>query len=461
MRRERPGSRTRDLTVGPVAPQLALFALPLLGSSLIQQLYNTVDLLFVGNVLGKEASAAVGASSLLVTCLLGFFIGLSAGVGIVIAHAFGKGEPARLQAAASASILCGIVGGAGITVLGWIFAPTLLAWLNTPESVLSEAVAYLRVYLLGTTSVLTYNMGAAVLRAVGDSRSPLAYQFAGGACNVALDALFLLVLDRGIESAAWAGCIAQTVAATLVVASLVRSRDDRERRLVSPFAKGGALSSILRVGAPIGLQTTAITLSNILVQHQINGLGVDAVAAFAAYFKIELLIYLPIMAFGQAMTVFAAQCIGAGKEERMRAGVRSCLAMSAALAAATSWALLGLGSLAFGAFNPDTSVIAQGTSIIAVTFPFYVIYPVLEILGSAVRGAGRPTIPMAIVLGNICVLRTVAVLAVASTSYDAQSIALVYPLSWATTGICMAAYYLRGTWLPSCAVPQARHGATD
>jgi putative MATE family efflux protein len=438
---------TRDLTKGTIWKQLLLFALPLLGSSLIQQLYNTVDLLFVGNFLNKEAFAAVGASSLIITCLVGFFTGMSAGTGVVSAQSFGRKSKTDLQRAVHTAIGFSFLGGAMLMAIGYIGAPAFLRWMNTPAEILGISVSYLRIYFLSLISIVTYNMGSGILRAVGDSKSPLLYQFVGGIINVVMDALFLVVLGYGVEGVAWATLFSQTVAAGCVLIHLSLTSGDHHLSWIKIRIDKDILIRILQVGVPVGLQSLVITLSNIFVQYQINGFGVEAIAAFAAYFKVELVIYLPIVAFGQAITIFAAQNIGAGKIERMKKGTRDCLLMGMMLTVITSAVMLVFGREAFWIFNHDFSVIGYGIRIIQTTFPFYFLYVILEVLGGSIRGSGKSTPPMLIVLLNICVFRTILLFTIMTFYTDIRGVAMVYPITWATTAACMSVYFLKGKWL--------------
>jgi putative MATE family efflux protein len=439
-------SAARDLTKGIIWTQLLSFALPLLGSSLIQQLYNTVDLLFVGNLLGKEAAAAVGASSLIITCVLGFFTGLSVGAGIMIAQRFGNKSMDGLEQSVHTSVGLSFAGGVILTAVGYAGAPLFLQWLNTPDEILVQAVSYIRIYFLSLTSIITYNMGAGILRAVGNSQSPMLYQLAGGIANVALDVLFLFVFGWGIDGVAWATMLSQTLAAALALFELSHTQDAHRLCWKKIYINRGILTRIIEIGVPIGFQTMLITLSNIFVQYKINNLGVDAIAAFTAYIKVELVIYLPIVAFGQAMTTFSAQNIGAGKIDRMIKGTRICILMGTALAALSSVLMLAVGHSAFAAFNNDPGVIEDGLMIIRITFPFYFLYVFGEVLGAAIRGGGKTAPPMAIVITNICVMRTLLLFTIAGLYPDIRGIAITYPLTWASTALCMAMYYFKGRW---------------
>ncbi len=445
---------TRDLTEGVIWKQLLLFTLPLLGSSLIQQLYNTVDLLFVGNFLGKEAFAAVGASSLIITCLVGFFTGLSAGTAVISAQTFGRKSKAELQRAVHTAIGLSFLGGAVLMAIGYSGAPLFLRWMNTPAEILGISVSYLRIYFLSLLSVVTYNMGSGILRAVGDSKSPLLYQLIGGITNIVLNALFLIVLGYGVEGVAWATLFSQTVAAGCVLIHLSITNGDHHLSWSKIRIDKETIFRILHVGVPVGLQSLVITLSNIFVQYFINGFGVEAIAAFAAYFKVELVIYLPIVAFGQAITTFSAQNIGAGEIERMKKGTRDCLLMGITLAIITSALMLIFGREAFWLFNRDSLVIDYGIRIIQTTFPFYFLYVILEVLGDSIRGSSKSIPPMIIVLLNICVLRTILLFTITTYYADLRGVAITYPVTWATTAVCMSVYFLKGKWLvqhaPKC-----------
>lgn len=444
--------RTHDLTEGTIWKQLLLFALPLLGSSLIQQMYNTVDLIFVGNILGKEASAAVGASSLIITCLVGFFTGLSVGTVIIIAQSFGQKSKIDLQRAVHTAIGLSLLGGVILMVIGYIGAPHFLRWMNTPEEIWSTSLSYLRIYFLSLISIITYNMGSGILRAVGDSKSPLFFQLIGGITNVAMDALFLVVFDYGVDGVAWATLFSQSIAAGCVLIHLSRTNGDHHLSWIKIRIYKDFLLRILKVGVPVGLQSLVITLSNIFAQYQINSFGVDAIAAFTAYFKVELIIYLPIVAFGQAITTFSAQNIGAGKVERMKIGTKVCLLMGITLTIATSVTVLIFGRQAFGVFNQDSSVINYGIRIIQTSFPFYFLYVILEVLGGSIRGAGKSTQPMIIILLNICVLRTILLFSIMSFYHDVRGVAMTYPVTWAVTDICMFIYFFKGKRLKKIAM---------
>lgn len=308
----------RNLTEGIIWKQLLLFALPLLGSSFIQQLYNTVDLLFVGNLLEKEATAAVGASSLVITCIVGFFTGLSVGTGVIVSLALGAGEKKKIEDTIHTAMGLSLAGGAVLSVIGIALAEPFLRWMNTPEEILPAAVSYARIYFLSMIPIVTYNMNSGILRALGNSKMPMLIQFAGGIVNIIMDYVSIRYWHMGVDGVAWATMGSQGAAALLSVLSLMRGERGYRLRWKKLRIQGSIFQEILKLGVPAGLQSMVITLSNVFIQYAINGFGVDEIAAFAAYFKVELLIYLPIVAFGQAMMTFSGQNAGAGKPERVK-----------------------------------------------------------------------------------------------------------------------------------------------
>lgn len=441
-------SKTRDMTKGPIGRQLILFALPLLGSSLIQQLYNTVNLIFVGQLLGKEASAAVGASSMLVTCLVGFFTGMSVGASVVAARHYGAKDMQALKQTIHTAMAIGFGGGLLLMALGIAFAPTFLQWMNTPADIMQQATGYIRIYFFSLVSLIVYNVGSGILRALGDSKSPMLYQLVGGIINVAANALCILGLGWGVNGSAVASFFAQGVAAVLVLRHLCKLDDAYRLRWGQIRLHGSIAKSILKVGVPAGVQATATTFSNLFIQTHINGLGVDVIAAFTAYFKVELFIYLPIMAFSQAATTFTGQNVGAGHLDRVKKGTRTGIAVGVCFTAVLSALTLLLARQAFGLFTSEAIVIDIGVSLAQIAFPFYFLYVFLEVFASTIRGAGKALPPMLIVLVNMCGVRLLLLQVFVSIWHSAQSVAMIYPATWFITALCMAAYYRFGKWLP-------------
>ncbi|MGM9640321.1 MAG: MATE family efflux transporter [Faecousia sp.] len=436
------------MTQGPIGKQLVTFALPLFAGSLIQLLYNTVDLMFVGRILGAEASAAVGASSLIVTCILGVFTGLSVGVGVAAAKAVGSANTQRLKdiirTAAGLTCLLALV----LTILGLLMAPVCLRWMRTPEDILPTATSYLRLYLLSLISIVSYNIGSGILRALGNSRSPMLYQLVGGIANLLGNTVFIYFLNWGVQGAALATACSQGLAAFLTVRHLCMMKTEYRLRLGKMGLDKAICKEFLIVGIPSAVQSVVITLSNLIVQTHINELGVDSIAAFTAYFKVENFIYLPIMAFGQACSTFTSQNIGTYQVERVKKGVNMSVLLGVAVTLGTSALTLIFSKFAFGLFAKDADVIELGVQIAWVAYPFYFVYVFLEVYASAIRGAGKALPAMGIIVVNMCLVRTCVLKGILHYVPSVMGVAAVYPITWVCTAACLFLYYRSGRWLP-------------
>lgn len=431
-----------DFTEGPVWKKLIIFAIPLLLSSLVQQLYNTVDLIFAGHFLGTDAASAIGASSLLIICLVGFFGGLSVGAGVVIAHAFGAGNKSKLKAAVHNAVALSLAGGALLMVVGYFLAPVYLKLVNTPPALQEHALGYLRIYFLSFMPVVTYNICSGVLRALSDAKTPLYAQFIGGIANVLMNALFVLVFKTGINGIAWATLVSQSIAAGLIVYKLTKLDSGyalrwKDIRLIPELA-----GKMLGIGIPAGTQTLVIALANVIVQYHINSISIPAIAAFTAYFRVELIIYLPIVAIGQATMVFVGQNMGAEKYERIKKGTRQCLVVGLCMTVVLSALGLIFGEELFRVFTKDREVIALGLQIIHITFPFYFIYLILQVLGDSLRGMGLAKPPMYIIMLNLCLVRTALLFLIVPGFPDVRGVAVTYPVTWALTAAAMSIYYI-------------------
>lgn len=429
-----------NLTQGSIAKGVVLFALPLLGSSVVQQLYATVDLLFVGNVLGSGPLAAVGISTLLISCLIGFFVGLSVGVNVVIARFFGRGLSEDVARAIHTAILLGVLGGITLAALGIVIAPYYLQLMATPREIFTDALCYLQIYFLSMVSVVLYNQAAGIFRGIGDSITPLIAQIAGGIFNIGMNAFFLIVLEYGIAGSAYATFISQSVAAGILLCKLISHPVFRLRFSELKLHKD-IVQGILLIGIPTGLQSLVITLSNVFIQHHIDLLGTSTIAAFSAYFKIELPIYYAIVSLGQAATTYVAQNHAAGLEKRARKATNICLMLGLGVLIILAGVLLAFGQWAFWVFSQDTTVIAIGVSIITITFPCYWIYVFLEVFAGSIRGRGNSVGPMIIILANICILRTVLLGILSTFGATVEDIAWLYPVTWLSTSVCMAICY--------------------
>ena len=436
-------NNSHTLTKGSVGKGILLFALPLLGSSLIQQLYSTVDLIFVGQLLGTKASAAIGASGLIVTCMIGFFNGMAVGTNVFAARHYGARRFEQLKKLIQTIFWTGIIGGFFLTVIGLVLSPVFLTWMGTPESIFPLAVRYLRIYMASMISVVSYNLLSGVLRALGDSRTPMLYQFFGGIINVFADFIFLYVFHMGVEGTAFATLFSQTFAAIGVMIHLYRLKKTYALRIRFSDCSLKEFTDILKVGVPAGVQSIIITLSNIIIQSQINTLGVTSVASFTVYFRVELIIYLPIVALGQAVVSFIGQNYGAGNWERIKKGNRLCIFGGSLITFAACILLIIAMPVILNVFTKDAAVAAQTLEIVKVTFPFYFFYTVLECFSSNLRGFGKAFLPMIVTVISFCGFRIVALFALMAKNPSQYKVALSYPISWGIAAAAMAILYVR------------------
>lgn len=441
--------RNTDLTQGNITRQIVFFALPLLIGALIQQLYSTVDMMFVGQILGTNAAAAVGASGMIVNCIIGFFTGLSVGVGVVVGKTVGSRDEPRLRRVIHTAAGLTLVMGTVLLIAGILLAPHLLRWMDVPENIHADATIYLRIYLCSILSIVSYNVGTGILKALGDSRTPTIYQLIGGIANVIGNWLFIVVLGWGVVGAALTTLLSQTLAAALTVIRLYQLPESYRLQTKSIRLEGVLCREILGVGIPSAIQAILISLSNVFIQMAINQLDVLSIAAFTAYYKVENIIYYPIMAVGQACSAFVSQNIGAGQRSRAREGTRKSIFLGVGVTFATSALVVANSQLAFSLFSRDPDVIELGSRIGYVTYPLYFLYVILECCAASIRGAGKAMPTMVITLLNMCLFRVVVLAALMHIFHTVTGIALVYPITWVTTSISMAAYYHWGHWEPT------------
>ena len=432
--------RQNDLTKGHIGKGLLIFLLPLLASTLIQQLYNTVDLIFVGKFCGTKATAAVGASSLMITCLIGFFNGMAVGTNVVASHIYGKKDENSLKNTIQTVFIIGLIGGLILTIIGMYFAPVFLKYMNTPRSIFDIATRYLRIYTLSMISVVIYNLFCGILRAIGDSKSPMIFQIFGGIVNVISDFIFIVILRMGVEGAAIATLLSQTFTAILTIICFYRRKEQPKLQFTFKIFDMHIFKKILVIGVPSGIQSVVITLSNIIIQSQINSFGVNAIASFTAYFKVELIIYLPIVVLGQALVSFVGQNYGASQYDRIDKGVKYSIIVSVIVSIIVSTLIIFNSDIVFGVFTSSKDVMIYGKNIISITFPFYFLYAILECSSSKIRGIGVSIPPMLITLCSFCGIRIIALIILIKKYNSISSIAATYPISWLFAAILMALY---------------------
>ena len=441
----RPGN---GITEGVIWKQRLRFCFPSLFGSFFQQLYNTTDAVIVGNFVGKEALAAVGGSTgTLINLLVGFFVGLSSGATVMVAQYYGAQQPQEVSKTVHTAMALSIASSVFLTVLGIAVAPWALRAMGTPEDIMDYAVTYMRIYFGGTLFSLVYNMGASILRAVGDSKRPLYFLIASTGVNIVLDLLFVVVFKLEVLGVAVATVLSQVFSAVLVVIVLVRT--EMPYRLV--FRKirfhMDSLKQIVRIGIPAAFQSAMYSISNVIIQSSINSFGTDVVAAWTAYGKIDSVFWMTVQAYGLSASTFVGQNFGAQNYPRLRKTVRTCMLMAAVTTVGLSTVLYFFGGIVYRLFISDPAVIQQGVEILRMLVPTYITYISIEILGAAVRGTGDSVIPTVLTCFGVCILRVVWIMAVVPIRPSVLMVAASYPITWSVTSILFIIYYLQGGWL--------------
>lgn len=441
----RPGN---GITEGVIWKQLLRFFFLILFGSFFQQLYNTTDAVIVGNFVGKEALAAVGGSTgTLINLLVGFFVGLSSGATVMVAQYYGAQQPQEVSKTVHTAMALSIASSVFLTVLGIAVAPWALRAMGTPEDIMDYAVTYMRIYFGGTLFSLVYNMGASILRAVGDSKRPLYFLIASTGVNIVLDLLFVVVFKLEVLGVAVATVLSQVFSAVLVVIVLVRT--EMPYRLV--FRKirfhMDSLKQIVRIGIPAAFQSAMYSISNVIIQSSINSFGTDVVAAWTAYGKIDSVFWMTVQAYGLSASTFVGQNFGAQNYPRLRKTVRTCMLMAAVTTVGLSTVLYFFGGIVYRLFISDPAVIQQGVEILRMLVPTYITYISIEILGAAVRGTGDSVIPTVLTCFGVCILRVVWIMAVVPIRPSVLMVAASYPITWSVTSILFIIYYLQGGWL--------------
>ena len=435
------------MTEGPIWKRMILFAIPLFLGNLFQQLYNTADSLIVGNFLGSDALAAVSSSGSLIFLMVGFFNGISLGAGVVIARYFGAQEKEKVQDAIHTTVAFGIVAGILLTVIGLIMTPTFLRWMGTPADVLKNSVLYFRIYFLGSIAFVLYNIFVGILQSVGDSRHPLIYLIISSMTNVVLDLLFIGVFGFGVGSAAVATILSQFLSAILCLIHLIRCKEDYRIHLKKIRFDFPMLKQIISNGLPSGFQNSIISFANVIVQSNINSFGKMAVAGCGAYSKIEGFGFLPITCFALSLTTFISQNLGARQYERAKKGAKFGVLCSITMAEIVGIIIFFAAPHLVAAFNSAPQVVAFGTAQARTITLFYFLLAFSHCIAGILRGAGKSTIPMFVMLICWCIIRVSYITIAVRIVPDIKVIFWAYPITWTLSSILFIIYYFKADWI--------------
>ena len=430
-----------DMTQGNITRHILMFALPLVLGNLFQQMYNLVDTYVVGKYATNEAYAAVGSVGVIVNIFIGLFSGFATGAGVVISQHFGAHNTEKVEktvhtAAMTTLILCPI-----FTALGLLLTPWMLQWNNTPDNVLPESTTYLSVYFWGISGLLIYNMGAGILRAVGDSKRPFYYLVVCACMNAVLDVVLVAVLKMGVAGVALATALSQWVSAILVIIQLLRTESvvklrPKALRLHWPFLK-----QIVRVGVPASVQMSITAFSNVFVQSYINFFREDFMSAWTTYSKVDAILFLPMQSIGMAVSTFVGQNLGAGQVERARKGVRTGLLSCLICTGVGMIPILVFAPHIVRFLNDKPQVVEYGTLLLRVITPFFLVSCFSHLYSGALRGAGDSRAPMIIMLSTFVGARQLYLFIMSRVCNEVIPIALAYPVGWMLCSLATVIYY--------------------
>lgn len=434
---------SHDLTTGILWKQILIFSVPIFLSSVLQQFYNMIDVWFLGNFVGTDAVAAAGgATGSFIALCISLFNGFSASVTIVIGHLFGSGKRDAIRNVIYNTVLLCMILGAVIGGVCIGITPTVLSACDVQEEIMGMAVSYLQIYFLGTIPMFIYNLTSGMLRAMGDSRTPLFVLGLGCVLNIIGDAFTMLVLSWGIEGAAVATIFAQTVSA-LVNLYLLLHRSKTETGLAGTKFRLDlhVMKRIICLGVPCGVQNMMYSFANLILQSAVNQFGTDAVAAMSIYSRADSICWWAVESFGVALTTVVAQNYGAGKNERVIKGTRLAIMFAILTEAVFSLLYLVGARWYFRFFTDNEEVIQIGIRIVYEIVPFFVTYSFIDTLAGTIKGLGKTVEPMVITFIGICLLRVAWVLAVRNLEGSFSQVLRNYPVTWITTSIMFLIYY--------------------
>ena len=432
-----------DMTHGNITKHIISFALPLLAGNLFQQLYNTVDTWVVGNYVSNEAFSAVGTVGPIFNMLIGFFMGLSSGAGVVISQYYGAGRHEKVQDAVHTAIMMTLVLAVVFTGLGIFMVPYMLKLMNMPPEVIPEATTYLTIIFGGVVGMMIYNIGSGILRAVGDSQRPFYFLVICAVMNTLLDLLFVLGFGMGVEGVALATVLSQCVSALLVMIVLIRSDNCIKFSFRKLRIHWDMLKKTISVGIPASIQMCITSFSNIFVQSYINYFGADCMSGWTAYNKIDMLLFLPRQSIALASTTFVGQNLGKNQIDRAKKGVRNSILLAVGSTLIMMVPVVIFASPIVSFLNNKPEVVEYGTLLVRWLTPFYVLCCFNQIYSGALRGAGISRPPMIIMLISFVAFRQVYLFAMSRICNEIIPIAMSYPAGWLLSSILTTVYFYR------------------
>lgn len=431
-----------DMCSGSIVRKVVSFSLPLMLTGILQLFYNAADIIVVGQFTGKEALAAVGSTSSLINLLINLFLGLSIGTSVAVAQGYGAGDHAGVRRTVHTSVALGLVSGVVIGAVGYVFARPLLVMMGNPPDVIDSASLYIRIYFIGMPANMLYTFGSAVLRAVGDTRRPLAFLTVAGLVNVVLNLIFVIVFHMGVAGVAIATIISQAISAVLVIRCMVHGAGSVHLSIPAIRFHRDSLAKIFKIGLPAGLQSTLFSISNVLIQSSINSFGSVVMAGNAASSNLEGFVYTAMNSIYQACLTFVGQNAGARQWARVRRILWVCLGTVLAVGLFTGGLFVLFAAQLLSIYNPDPQVIAEGIKRLNIICGTYFLCGAMEVLVGQLRGLGYSIVPAIATLGCVCVLRIVWVYTVFQRFPTIETLMWSYPISWLLAALFHVATYL-------------------
>ena len=426
-----------NMLSGPILPRVLEFAFPLMLTSILQLFYNAADTVVVGRFAGPDALAAVGSTGSLSGLLIHLFMGMGTGTSVVTARFFGGKREEDVRQTVHTSISLALICGAFVTVVGLIFSPMMLRWMDTPADILPMSILYLQIYFLGTIANMVYNFGAGILRAIGDTKRPLYFLTISGVVNVVLNLILVIVFHLNVAGVAIATVVSQVLSAVLVVGCLARSKGCYRLDLKALRLYRDKVFEIMRVGIPAGLQSTMFSISNVLIQSSINSFGSVVMAANSASQNLGGFVNASVNVFSQACTTFASQNLGAKNYKRLDPILATCCGCIMVVGLIMSLVMLTFGERLLGIYTTDPEVIATGMIRIRTVPCLYFLLAVTNAMGGFLQAIGYNMVSTGVSMAGICGLRVAWVTFIWPLNPTLPWLYMSYPASWIVTGTIM------------------------
>lgn len=434
-----------DMCNGTIMDKLISFSLPLMLSSILQLMFNAVDIIVVGRFSGSQALAAVGSTTALINIFTNLFIGISLGANVLAARYFAAGRDKEMSEAVHTAVTLALLSGIAMAFVGAGASGFALGLMDTPADVIDQSVTYMRIYFMGMPFFMLYNYGAAVLRAVGDTKRPLVFLIIAGLANVVLDLLLVIVIPLGVAGVAVGTVASQMISSILVLRCLYKSEGSYQLRFSKLTMKWSYLKRIFQVGVPAGIQSTVINISNALLQSSVNSFGSTAMAGYTAANNILGFLYVAVNAVTQACMSFTSQNYSVGKQKRMDRVLMDCMVLSVVVSV-----VLGVGAYIFGSqvlriYTADTDVIRCGLEILSITTVPYFLCGIMDLIPGALRGMGHSAVPMILSVIGTVGIRVLWIYGFFPQHRSLQFLFISYPGSWIATIIMQAVcfYFVR------------------